>query len=200
MLAVVTMSNINHNEADTMLIWHEIDFAASAVVNTEIVIVSPDTDVLVLCLYYAQNLCYETRMKTVTQIFHIGKMHAVLGPERSKALLTLHAISGCDTVGRFAGKGKLTWFSGFQNSEDKAVIAALQNFGITPNRDETDAEDIAQFVSFVYTNKSMSLPDPIFLFTKKMAEGEKLPPTPSAFRQHIESSATVHCNLLHFNL
>ena len=177
----------NHDEADTLLIWHGIDFTESAGVNAEIFIVSPDTDVLVLCLYYAQDLCYETRMKTVTKTFHIGKMHAALGPERSKALLALHAISGCDTVGRFAGKGKLTWFRGLQNTEDEAFIAALQNFGISSNLDETDAENIAQFVSFVYTNKSMSLPDARwYLFTKKMAEGEKLPPTPSAFRQHLK--------------
>ncbi len=69
----------NHDEADTMLIWHGIDFTESAGVNGEIVIVSPDTDVLVLCLYYAQDLCYETRMKTVTKIFHIGKIHVALG-------------------------------------------------------------------------------------------------------------------------
>lgn len=177
----------NHDEADTMLIWHGIDFTESAELNAEIVIISPDTDVLVLCLYYAQDLCYETRMKTATKIFHIGKLHAALGPDRSKALLALHAISGCDTVGRFAGKGKLTWFNGLQRTEDETIIAALQNFGITPDLDDTDAENIAQFVSFVYTNKLMSLPDARwYLFTKKMAEGEKLPPTPSAFRQHLK--------------
>lgn len=77
----------NHDEADTMLIWHGIDFAESAEVNAEIVIVSPDTDVLMLCLYYAQDLCYETRIKTVTKIFHIGKLHGALGADRSKALL-----------------------------------------------------------------------------------------------------------------
>ena len=77
--------------------------------------------------------------------------------------------------------------NGLQRTEDETIIAALQNFGITPDLDDTDAENIPQFVSFVYTNKLMSLPDARwYLFTKKMAEGEKLPPTPSAFRQHLK--------------
>ncbi len=71
--------------------------------------------------------------------------------------------------------------------EDESSIAALQNFGITPNLDEIDAENIARFVSFVYTDNSTSLPDARwYLFTKKMAEGEKLPPIPSAFNQHLK--------------
>ncbi len=70
-------------------------------------------------------------------------------------------------------------------------LQLCKNFSITPNLDETDAENIARFVSFVsfvHTNTSMSLPDARwwYLFTKKMAEGEKLPPTPSAFRHHLK--------------
>ena len=124
-------------------------------------------------------------MKTFTKKFHIGQIHAV--PERSKALLVLHAISGCDTVGRFAGKKKLTWFRGLQNTEDEAFITASINFSITSNLDETDVENFAQFVSFVYTHKTMSLSDARwYLFTKKMAEGEKLTHTLPAFMQHLK--------------
>ena len=68
------------------------------------------------------------------------------------ALLALHAISRWDTVGCFAGKGKLTFFRGLQNTKDDAIIAALVNFCVTPNLDKIDVEDIAQFVSVVYTH------------------------------------------------
>eukprot|EP00794_Sanderia_malayensis_P017161 gene17161-18883_t len=84
----------------------------------------------------------------------------------------------CDPVGHFTGKGKFTWFRGLQRVEDESSIAALQNFYIKLVLDERDAENIARFVSFVYMDKSMSLPNArAYLFTKKIAEGEKPLPT-----------------------
>ena len=35
-------------------------------------------------------------------------MATTLGPENAKALLGLHAMMCCDTVGTFAGKGKIS--------------------------------------------------------------------------------------------
>jgi len=52
----------------------------------QIVIFSPDKAVIVLYLYYGQSLRYKTRIKIVKKMFHLGKMHLVLGPEHSKAL------------------------------------------------------------------------------------------------------------------
>ena len=103
----------NHDEADTLLIRHGIDFSKKTDSNASIRIISPDTDVLILGIYFADSLCKVTKMKTFSNEFDIQQIAEGLGKDRSKTLLLLHAISGCDTVGRFACKGKLTWFKGF---------------------------------------------------------------------------------------
>ena len=176
----------NHDEADTLLIWHGIDFSKKTDSNASIRIISPDTDVLILGIYFADSLCKVTKTKTFSNEFDIQQIAEGLGKDRSKALLSLHAISGCDTVGRFACKGKLTWFKGFLKLQNDLVIEAMQKFGDDPILNNSIEERIAEFVSFVYTGQTMSLPSARwYLFSKKMAEGEKLPPTPSAFKQHL---------------
>ena len=78
------------------------------------IIVSIDADVTFLCLanYHKfsmplfQKCCSETRMKYV-DIASIGN---VLGTDVCEALLSMHAITGCDTVSSFAGKGTLSAF------------------------------------------------------------------------------------------
>ena len=73
-----------------------------------------DADMTFLCLanYHKfsmtlfQKYCSETRMKYV-DIASIGN---VLWKDVCEALLGMHAITGCDTVNSFAGKGKLSAF------------------------------------------------------------------------------------------
>ena len=40
-----------------------------------------------------------------------------IGQVKADALLSLHAISGCDTTGRFLGKGKTSWWNGLRDMQ-----------------------------------------------------------------------------------
>ena len=53
---------------------------------------------LLLAIGTSKSFCY----------IEADKLAASLGPDKSKALSVFHAITGCDTVSSFAGRGKIT--------------------------------------------------------------------------------------------
>src|SRR3989442_14696265 len=108
--------------------------------------------------YFADSLCKVTKMKTFSNEFDIQQISEGLGKDRSKALLSLHALSGCDTVGRFACKGKLTWLKGFLKLQNDVIMEAMKVFGDDPKLENSIEEKIAELVGFVYTGQMMSLP------------------------------------------
>ena len=72
-----------------------------------------DTDVVVLAVWVVQEchglidelwLAFGTRKKFRYIAAH--ELYVSLGPEKSKSLPVFHAITGCDTVSAFAGRGK----------------------------------------------------------------------------------------------
>ena len=106
----------SQEEAGTSMMLHlaliiklsQYDFSCAVIANIE-------ADVTFLCLANYQKLsmplfqkccCSETRMKYV-DIASIGN---VIRRDVCEALLGMHAITGCDTVSSFAGKGKLPAF------------------------------------------------------------------------------------------
>ena len=102
------------------------------------VIASIDADVTFLCLtnYHKfpmslfQKCCSETRMKYVD----IASIDNVLLRNVCEALSGIHAITGCDTVSSFAGKGKLSAFQFVKNflpgldSPGSSVMQTLPNY------------------------------------------------------------------------
>ena len=53
-----------------------------------------------------------------------------LGNDTSKALLTLHALTGCDTTGKFEGKSKQFWFRRFLaiDQQNTNLVKELADF------------------------------------------------------------------------
>jgi hypothetical protein len=96
-------------EADGRLILHAIHAGNQ---NYEVVIVSEDTDVLILGLAFADKIStpfYQRfSAKGLATVYEIRKISAALGRSLCAALLGLHAMTGCDSVSAFAGKGKLS--------------------------------------------------------------------------------------------
>lgn len=178
----------NHDEADTLIVWHAVNFSREFKTNANIDIISPDTDVLLICINFSQHLPFHTKMITFSKTYHIGNIANSLGKNKSEALLSLHAITGCDTTGRFASKGKITWLKSFFKLDDNDVIVTkLRDFGNGIELDNDSYEILAQFVSLVYSGNRQELSDARWqLFSKKLAEGEKLPPTMSAFNMHLK--------------
>jgi hypothetical protein len=99
--------NSDHEEADTKLILHAAD--ASPCGATSISINSPDTDVFILAVRRYPDLCPDLTCVTGTgrnhMIIPLGPIYEALGPSRAAALPGLHALSGSDNTGSFAGKG-----------------------------------------------------------------------------------------------
>ena len=93
-------------EADTKMLLHSVDSANHGA--TEINIHSPDTDVFILSLRRYPELCEETNFVTDTgqrrRVIKLKPIVRMLGGARIASLPALHALSGCDTTGSFAGK------------------------------------------------------------------------------------------------
>ena len=89
----------DQEEADTLMILYGIVITRLNPFQ-ELVVCSPDTDVLLLLIYFYEQLCPSTIFRTgrTNQVrdINIGLAHEALGEERSKALLGFHCFTGCD--------------------------------------------------------------------------------------------------------
>ena len=90
-----------HEEADYRMLLHA--YHAYQQGSRNIMIYAEDTDVLVICIAFAN--CFENSELWLafghSKHFRLIATHViaqVLGNSCSKGLLMLHAISGCDTV------------------------------------------------------------------------------------------------------
>ena len=164
-------------EADTKILLH---------------IYSPDTDVFILALrrYMYPDLCDKVSFVTGTGQHHkVIKLRPIvqaLGEAKTAALPAFHAISGSDNRS-FSGKGKLACWKIFRDT-DEAMITELGNLGttVTPTTDTTDA--IERFVCQLYLPKTTftKVKDlRWWLFGKKQAQSERLPPTLAALHEAI---------------
>ena len=62
------------------------------------------------------------------KVYDISSLSAELGGKRSAGLLGLHAFSGCDTSGKFKGKGKSSWLKLFLSASDE-ILEGFCNLG-----------------------------------------------------------------------
>ena len=87
---------------------------------------------LILSLRRYPQLCHETNFITGTgQRHRVIKLQPIvhsLGMHKIAALPALHALSGADNTGSFAGKGKATWWKAFQEASQD-IITALARLG-----------------------------------------------------------------------
>ena len=95
------------------------------------IIWSPDTDVLILGVYFSGELDIDMWFKTGTEekVRYIP-MHEIsieLGQELTSVLLAFHAVTGCDSTSYFKGRGKKRSLSILRNSTDK--FQSLKNLG-----------------------------------------------------------------------
>ena len=110
-----------------------------------------------------------------------------LGTNKIAALPPLHTLSGADNTGSVAGKGKATWWKAFQEASQD-IISALANLGASePPSAETMAA-IEKLICKLYVpNTTITTVKDLrwWLFKKKQAQSEKLPPTQAALEQTV---------------
>jgi len=97
------------------MILHAVDAASHGAI--EINIHSQDTDVFILSLRRYPQLCNDVHFVTGTRqrnrVIKLKPIVQALGSTKVRALPALHALSGADITGSFAGKGKATWWKIF---------------------------------------------------------------------------------------
>lgn len=180
-----------HEEADTRLLLHAFDAANAG--YKKVVIRSVDTDVLVL----AVSVWHQFQCDELWLAFGSGKhfrylpVHEIansLGPQKSRALLAFHALTGCDTTSSFHGKGKKsaweTW-SNFPAASDAFLTLVDRPVSLT---DETFSV-LERFFILLYDRTSHHIcidSARQFMFTKKGMEITKIPPTKDALQQHVK--------------
>jgi len=99
-----------------------------------------------------------------------------------------HAFTGCDTTGRFSGKGKQLCWKAFKKVS-KTVLSAFTNLGQRPQLQEIDFLLLEESVCCHYQPKSKETHISKVqwnIFKHVQAEAaERLPPTSAAMQQHI---------------
>ena len=88
-------------------------------------------------------------------------------------------------TGSFAGKGKHAFWNAFQDSSE-GILTALINLGTTNELQDDTAASLEQFICTVYQPQTqIVLVKKLrwWLFKKKQAKSERLPPSPDALRQ-----------------
>lgn len=107
-----------HEEADTRMLLHVAHAVECG--YKKIMLRTVDTDVLVLAVYTLRKLQNLHPLNQAIELwvsFGTGKSHRnipahditnSLSPEAALSLPAFHAITGCDTVSSFLGKGKKT--------------------------------------------------------------------------------------------
>ena len=98
----------SHEEADTRIFLHVLQAAKQ---HDRIMIRTVDTDVFVLAVSQMQRiperevwLAFGTGRQF--KYYPIHEIALSFGPQKSRALPVFHAITGCDTLSFFGGKGK----------------------------------------------------------------------------------------------
>ena len=131
----------NHEEADTRLLVHALEE------ETDIVVVSKDTDVFVLLVYAYCKM--ESTKKWYMKIDHrfvcIGTIVNYFGNSICSRLPHIHAITGCDTTSFFHGVGKVKVLKKMMNAE-KDLAPLLDGLGDSLDVSDDVRNNVSKFV------------------------------------------------------
>ena len=201
-------------EADTRMILHCLHVASHSSSESTIVIRSPDTDVFLLLLKFAQDIqqrvLFDTGVGNKRRMIDVHRVIAEAGKDICSALPALHAFSGCDTTSSFVRKGKLLPLKTLKDHPD--FLATFLSLGSSPDVSDTLYQTLEHFTCLLYRKKSTSsdinkLRTEQFLERFKPKSGSLLtsyngvdlsilPPCRASLRMHIQRAnyqALVWC-------
>ena len=96
-----------NEEADTCIVLHSLDVTKRNPF-TDLVVYCCDPDVLLLLLYYFNELYSSTIFRTTNLEIRLWTLHSHLDPELRTSFLGFHALTTCDQSGKFSGFTKKT--------------------------------------------------------------------------------------------
>ena len=179
----------NHEEADTRMFLHASH--ASNAGHRHILIKSSDTDVEVLACHLQESIHAEVVILSGTRsrarLVSVSSVCDTLGVDVCRVLPGLHALTGCDTVSAFAGKGKKAALELVQKDEtSRQSICGLGN-QIPPSEDDLRA--VEKVVCKLYgdpTSCSVNETRYQLFCKKKNIQSHQLPPTKAALSKHLQ--------------
>ena len=179
----------SQEEADTKIIFHAADATSDGAI--EIQVHSPDTDVFVLALRRYPELCANVSFVTGKgrnrRAIKLQPIVQALGEARTAALPAFHALSGADNTGCFSGHAKPLCWKAFLNV-DEDVVKEMAKLGRAPTPSDETMKAIEKFVCELYVPKTaLSTVKDLrwWLFRKKQAQSERLPPTQGALCEAV---------------
>ena len=189
----------NHEEADTRLVYLALQE------DTDIVVVSKDTDVLILLVWaYAKHdikgqwyMMYEHG-----KYADIGKIVEFLGKEVCLALPAIHSLTGCDTTSYFFRVGKCRTFK--KILKQTGTLQLLNSLGDKRELDDKDVMDIKEFIRTALYSGTASedyIDTRIRIYENlKVKSSMPLPPDPLSVvqvikRAHHQAYTWYHCDM-----
>ena len=181
----------NHEEADTRMMIHALD--ASLHGHRRIKIRSNDTDVVVLAISVASTLPLDELWISYGSSKQVRNLpaHAIatsLGEEKAGVLPVFHALTGCDTVSFFSGRGKKTAWDVW-NVFPKLTPVLKLLLMLPEEIDDTCMDVIERFVTLLYDRtSSRSKVNEVRqeLFSRKARSLDNIPPTQASLLQHVK--------------
>ncbi len=170
----------------TLIVLHALTVSNDA----ELVVSSPDTDVLLLLVYMYPSLPISTTFLTgkgkTKRNISVQSIYSNLGSKRASALLGFHALTGSDVSGRFAGRTKDSCFKAFMHCDDE-ILDALAMLGSDNYLTTDTCSQLERFVCILYRSKIYTKVNELrwFLYSNRAAEAENLPPTSGSLDLHI---------------
>ena len=185
----------DHEEADTRIVLHAMLAANKGAKN--IVIASPDTDVLMLLLHhrmkikarqiylYTGRIGINTNMK---RFIPIHTLYQLLSAPMRNIMLQVYCLTGCDTTSSFHFKGKKQAFKMIQNN---CKARKYQNMKLlSSGRDlTTDTKNACiGFVGELYGSYKCTSLDTLRAHKascKNPVSVKRMPPTSNSFNLHM---------------
>jgi hypothetical protein len=149
----------SQEEADTRIILNLLYETKSSNGDKTIIVRSPDTDVLVLLVYYAvfTNCCilFDTGVGNKRRLLSVRKILSGIGNETAKVLPGFHAFTGCDCTSAFVRKGKKLPYKIM--SQNPLFVSMFQNLESNAGYLPVDLnQQLEQFVCAMYGKQQMS--------------------------------------------
>ena len=143
----------SQEEADTLLILHALTMDKDA----ELVVDSPDTDVLILLI--EMRLPAATSFLTGRRILRgniaVQPICEKLGEKRTSAMIGFHAFTGSDMSQRFAGRSKDWCFKVFLKCDSK-ILDALGALGQESDPSPEVCAQLERFVCLIYKSEELT--------------------------------------------
>lgn len=205
-LITSSIGRCQSEEADQRVIRHAVQCSVDPSDYELIVLLTGDTDVLVLSPAYLADVVNSTSTKRLvlkltstssSRFYDIVGIIRGLGKDICKALPWFHAATGCDLNSSFYGKGKVKAWDTWMKSEHLDDLTALfQKLGDTPtNISEIDFLLLKCF--FVEMYKKDFAADSLGVIRLKMYlssaidDLRKLPPSESALLLHVKRASFI---------